>query len=59
MARHLQTVTDKEWDDLLRRVVEWLKAYNVAGSIAEDYSIYNALDDERERAQKASADDHR
>lgn len=53
MARHLKDVTDPEWERLMHALVAWLKRENVAGSIAHDYSLYNALDDERSRAKDA------
>jgi len=55
MARHLKTVTHDEWADLQDRVLDWLDAHDVAGSIAGEYSLYRALDEEREKAE-ASGD---
>jgi hypothetical protein len=51
MAKHLGDVTDKEWEDLMKRLVAWLTRYRIAGSIAGEYSLYAALDDERRRAR--------
>ncbi len=50
MARHLRDVSDDEWEELHAALVEWLVLNRVAGSIAKDYSLYEALDRERERA---------
>lgn len=52
-TRHLANVTDDEWEALLALVVGWLVRLNISGSIAGDYSLYDALDDERERARHA------
>ncbi len=51
MARHLKDVTDEEWAELTEAVLAWLVRHKVAGSIAHEYSLYNALDDEREKSQ--------
>jgi len=51
VARHLADVTDAEFERLIGRMVDWLKETNVAGSIAQDYSIYTALDEVRARAK--------
>ena len=57
MAKHLQSVTDDEWEDLHDHVVAWLVRHNVAGSIACEYNLYDALDDEREKAQGSGEGD--
>jgi hypothetical protein len=57
MARHLSDVTDAEFAQLMAALIAWLKATNVAGSVAQDYSLYRVLDAERARArQKAGLD---
>jgi len=53
MARHLGSVTDDEWEDFLDHVVAWLARHDIAGSIAAQYNLYDALDDEREKAKRA------
>ena len=50
MARHLADATDEEWRELIDELVGWLQRHNIAGSIAAQYSLYRALDDEREKA---------
>lgn len=51
MSRHLGDVPDDEWDDLIDAFADdVLTRYQVSGSRAGSYSLYRALDDERERA---------
>ena len=52
MARHLREVSDVEWEALIQALVTWLQRHKVAGSIAMDYSLYQALDDERDKARQ-------
>ena len=53
MARHLGELDDAEFRTLEDCIVDWLEAHNVAGSIARDYSLYTAVQDEHEKAQLA------
>lgn len=51
MARHLAELTLEEWERLVNDFADLVLAkHNVAGSIAGSYSLYVALEDERERA---------
>ncbi len=54
MARHLNTVTAGEWEELMDALVAWLARTDVAGSIAHNYSLYDALDNERAKANGES-----
>lgn len=54
MARHLGEVSDEEWEGLLAALVIWLLRTNVAGSLGQDYSLYQALADERDKARLAA-----
>jgi hypothetical protein len=53
MARHLGDVSPREFQEVLDALGDWLTVRNVAGSIAKDYSLYRALEDEWERARLA------
>jgi hypothetical protein len=50
---HLGTVSDRDWDLLHAALHRWLQRVQVSGSIASDYSLYRAIDDEREKAIEA------
>ena len=50
--RHLGELTEDEWMDLLNDFADLVVTrHRISGSIATDYSLYRALEDERERAQ--------
>ena len=52
MARHLGELSWDEVSTLQDALIKWLKAHNVAGSVAE-YSLYRAIQDEWAWAQMA------
>jgi len=51
MARHLKDVSWPEFQGVLGAVVQWLNKTNVAGSVADEYNLYTALEDEWHRAR--------
>ena len=51
--RHLGETDWAEVATLHSALVEWLKEHGVAGSIAQDYSLYRALEDEWVKAREA------
>lgn len=53
MSRHLGDVEYTEFSTLEDRIVDWLEAHNVAGSILGAYSIYTAVEEEQEKARLA------
>ena len=53
MSRHLGDLDDAEFGTLEDRIVDWLEAHNVAGSILGAYSIYTAVEEEQEKARLA------
>jgi hypothetical protein len=49
--RHLADLTDDEWEDLMHDVADLVLArHRVIGSVAGDYSLYAALEEERNHA---------
>jgi hypothetical protein len=59
MAKHLGHLNLDEWRTLHSSIVNWLKKHDVAGSVAQDYSLYDALDREWEKAKRAVAKSRR
>ena len=51
MARHFGDVTTREAASLDAWIVDWLRVHNVAGSIAGEYSLYRAVQDEHAKAR--------
>jgi hypothetical protein len=53
MARHFGELDYSEACTLEDHLVGWLQAHDVAGSIAHDYSLYTAVQEEHEKARLA------
>jgi hypothetical protein len=56
LNRHLGTVTNGEWDELHDVIADWLFQHRIAGSILDDYSLYAAMDAERDQAAQLVRD---
>lgn len=53
MSRHVVDVGDQEWDRLLYEFADLLLTkHGIGGSRAGDYSLYEALTNEREKARQ-------
>lgn len=53
MARHLGDLSAEEYDTLRATLTAWLEQHDVAGSLAHDYNLYDAIDDQRLLAFRA------
>jgi hypothetical protein len=53
MARHLGDLNHEEVYSLTNHIADWLQDHDVAGSIAHDYSLYDAVQEEHEKARLA------
>lgn len=53
-TRTLDQISDAEWADLTDELYQWLDRVDCAGSVAGIYSLYEALEEQRERALHAA-----
>ncbi len=53
MTRHVGRITIEQENNFLVAVATWLHRHDFAGSIADDYSIYRAIEEELDRAREA------
>jgi hypothetical protein len=50
---HLGNATKKQIEELQRLLLNWLERHDISGSVADQYSLYTAIDEEYEKAQQA------
>lgn len=54
--RHLGDLTEAEWDELVSAFSDTILArFGVAGSVAKNYNLYEALEMEYDKALEATA----